>query len=220
MSEAKQEILSRIRTSTTKLAMSRAAEYAAIPRAYQQRGTLEAKQRVALLVDRLHDYGCEVYDCADSDLTYTMRRILRERGKLRMLATGDLPFRWLPSEIDFFEDSALTHEDVDSTDGVVTRCALAIASTGTLVLRHAGEEGRRALSLIPDYHLCIVFDHQIVETVPEALRKMSSFGSAPITTISGPSATSDIEMTRIRGVHGPRTLDVILVKSDLESTRG
>ena len=84
--------------------------------------------------------------------------------------------------------------------------------TGTIVLRHSPDEGRRALTLIPDYHLCVVFANQVLETVSQGIREMANFGSAPLTTISGPSATSDIEMTRIKGVHGPRTLDVILVE--------
>jgi L-lactate dehydrogenase complex protein LldG len=93
----------------------------------------------------------------------------------------------------------------------LTDCAVAIASTGTIVLRHSAGEARRALSLIPDYHLCVVFAAQIVETVPEGIDQMKTFSHIPITTIAGPSATSDIEMTRVNGVHGPRILDVILV---------
>ncbi len=212
MSEARRQILERIRQSTAKVSANRAHEYAAIPRHYQQMGTLDAEPRVELLVDRLQDYGCDVFLCADDRLTFTMNHVLRHRGLRRLLATPDLPYRWLPAGFDFFEDTHLTHDEIDSIHGVITRCALAIASTGTLVLRHASDEGRRALTLIPDYHLCILFDHQIVETVPEAIRQMSSFAASPITTISGPSATSDIEMTRVGGVHGPRTLDVILVR--------
>jgi L-lactate dehydrogenase complex protein LldG len=93
---------------------------------------------------------------------------------------------------------------------VVTACSAAIASTGTIVLRHVAGEGRRALTLIPDYHLCVVFPDQVVQTVPEAIRRLAALEPALVTTISGPSATADIEMTRVRGVHGPRTLDVIL----------
>jgi L-lactate dehydrogenase complex protein LldG len=94
---------------------------------------------------------------------------------------------------------------------VLTDCALAIAMTGTIVLRHSAGEARRALSLIPDYHLCVVFAGQVVETVPEGVMQMKAFAHLPITTIAGPSATADIEMIRVQGVHGPRTLDVILV---------
>ncbi len=129
-----------------------------------------------------------------------------------MLVPSGFPAKWLPAEFEFIRDGGLTNQGINDVESVLTGCALAIASTGTIILRHSSEEGRRALTLIPDYHLCIVFEDQVVETVPEGIRAMSAFGSAPITTISGPSATSDIEMTRIKGVHGPRTLDVLLVE--------
>jgi L-lactate dehydrogenase complex protein LldG len=87
----------------------------------------------------------------------------------------------------------------------------AIAFTGTIILRHGAGEGTRALTLIPDYHLCVVFADQVVETVPEGFERLRGMETSPLTTISGPSATADIEMTRVKGVHGPRFLDVILV---------
>jgi L-lactate dehydrogenase complex protein LldG len=104
---------------------------------------------------------------------------------------------------------------LDSGDGTITGCTVAIAPTGTIVLCHGDREGRRALTLIPDDHLCVVFMEQVVETVAEGLRQPEVARSALITTISGPSATADIEMTRIKGVHGPRTLDVVLVDGGL-----
>jgi L-lactate dehydrogenase complex protein LldG len=131
-----------------------------------------------------------------------------------LLAPPGIPEHWLPYHIEFTADDNLPYDVLDRSEGVLTGCALAIARTGTIVLRHSSEEGRRALTLIPDYHLCVVYGRQVVETVPEAIREMLDFGTAPITTISGPSATSDIEMTRVKGVHGPRTLDVILVEPD------
>ena len=111
----------------------------------------------------------------------------------------------------FTPDAGLSFDDLDCSEGVLTGCSFAIANTGTIVLRHAAGEGRRALTLIPDYHLCVVLAGQVVHTVPEALRGVAEGRPALLTTISGPSATADIEMTRIRGVHGPRTLDVVLV---------
>ena len=97
-------------------------------------------------------------------------------------------------------------------DGALTTCTLAIAWTGTIVLHHSLSEGRRALTLVPDYHLCIVETEHIVDKVPEAVRRLRALEPSLVTTISGPSATADIEMTRIKGVHGPRTLDVIVVE--------
>jgi L-lactate dehydrogenase complex protein LldG len=124
-----------------------------------------------------------------------------------------IPNDWLPHGFLFQRDTGLNYQEIDKSEGVLTGCAVAIALTGTIVLRHSESEGRRALTLVPDYHLCVVHEQQIVETVPEGIAQMSAYAPAPITTISGPSATSDIEMTRIKGVHGPRTLEVILVAS-------
>ena len=108
-------------------------------------------------------------------------------------------------------DQDLSYDALDRSEGVLTGCSVAIASTGTIVLRHGAGEGRRALTLVPDYHVCVVFRDQVLQTVPEAMRQLAALRPALVTTISGPSATADIEMTRIRGVHGPRTLDVVLV---------
>jgi L-lactate dehydrogenase complex protein LldG len=116
----------------------------------------------------------------------------------------------LDTTLTFSRDRNLSYEDLDRSEGILTTCAVAIALTGTIILRHS-RDGRRALTLIPDYHLCIVRTAQVVETVPEAIRSIETPGASPLTTISGPSATSDIEMTRIKGVHGPRKLAVILV---------
>jgi L-lactate dehydrogenase complex protein LldG len=101
--------------------------------------------------------------------------------------------------------------ELNAVDGVVTESTLAIAETGTIVLQNAAGQGRRAVSLVPDYHLCLVDVASVVETVPEAMDKLAATAALATTFISGPSATADIEMTRIKGVHGPRFLDVILV---------
>ena len=133
------------------------------------------------------------------------------RGKRGLIVPHGLPAIWLPEDFAFVPDDALSYEALDRSEGVLTGCAVAIAATGTIVLCHSPAEGRRALSLVPDYHLCVVYEEQVVETVPEGIRNLRPHQSDPITTISGPSATSDIEMTRVKGVHGPRVLDVVLV---------
>jgi L-lactate dehydrogenase complex protein LldG len=128
----------------------------------------------------------------------------------RVVVATEFPQRWLPAGFAFTVDRELGIEQLDTMQAVVTTCEAAIASTGTILLIHEGAQGRRAITLLPDHHLCLVRREQVLELVPEAWESIAAKGAQPITTISGPSATSDIEMTRIRGVHGPRRLTVIL----------
>ena len=208
---AKDAILGEIRYTLGKRKTERESDYAYIQRQYHVAGERSVEARLDLFADRLHDYGATVYECGESGIAVTIGAALRER-KLRQLLTGrEFPSAWIPSDFEFYCDEEFNPYQIERFDGVVTRCALAIAETGTIVLRHAGDEARRAVSLIPDYHLCVVFAAQVVQRVPEGVRQMAAMGAAPLTTISGPSATSDIEMTRIKGVHGPRVLDVVLV---------
>ena len=204
-------ILGRIRDVLGTRSESAAVAHERILRGYTQEATLSAEARVALFIERLDHYQVGVQRCSRSAVAPTVAATLASRGKSHVLIPPDLEAAWLPSGFEFVPDAAATYEEMDASDGVLTGCSVAIANTGTLVLRHAAGEGRRALTLIPDYHLCVVFEEQVVQTVPEALRQLAQWQSPLVTTISGPSATADIEMTRIRGVHGPRTLDVIVV---------
>jgi L-lactate dehydrogenase complex protein LldG len=128
-----------------------------------------------------------------------------------MFVSGSIPASFLPDSVRFRHDDGVSYDELDKSEGVLTDCAVAIAQSGTIILRHTKEEGRRALTLVPDYHLCLVKTGQIVELVVEGMRQTTQFSQTPVTTISGPSATADIEMTRIKGVHGPRFMDVIIV---------
>jgi L-lactate dehydrogenase complex protein LldG len=213
VNRAKDEILDRIRRAINDVSTSCTSDYATIAREYQQSGNLDQESRTSLFAERLQDYDAVVYRCPQVHLPAIIAEALAARSKRTMLIPQNLPQEWLPPAFEFVRDNGLSYEAIDQSEGVLTGCAVAIALTGTIVLRHSSGEGRRALTLIPDYHLCVVQADQIVETVPEGIRRVARFSRAPITTISGPSATSDIEMTRIKGVHGPRTLDVILVVS-------
>jgi L-lactate dehydrogenase complex protein LldG len=211
MSDAKTEILEKIRRAVDSRPADRVADYAAIPRRYRQSGGLDRADCLDLLEERLHDYGAGVYRASRADLPAAIARAAAARGKSRLTIPSGVPSEWLPDAIEFVAAESAGYDALDRAEGALTGCAAAIATTGSIVLRHSAAEGRRALTLVPDYHLCIVLADQVVETVPEALRLMHAAGAGLLTTIAGPSATADIEMTRIQGVHGPRTLDVILV---------
>jgi L-lactate dehydrogenase complex protein LldG len=184
-----------------------------IPRSYRTSSGLEPGQLLDLLADRLHDYGCTVRRTAPDQLMATVAAALADRGAHRLVVPRglDLPgldLTGLPAEIEFTDGDGLSPAALDATDGVITGAAVAIAETGTIVLDGSAGQGRRALSLVPDYHLCLLRAGQVVGLVGEALARLDP--TRPLTWISGPSATSDIELDRVNGVHGPRTLEVIL----------
>ena len=182
-----------------------------IPRAYVVHVDLSPAEVVDQFADRLHDYNATVHNCTVDAIPATIAGILENRQKSGLLIPIGLPAAWLPIGYTFRPDEGLSYAELDSSEGVLTACDVAIALTGTIVIAHSPAQGRRALTLVPDYHLCVVRLSQLVATVPEGMRRMAALLPAPLTTISGPSATSDIEMIRVKGVHGPRTLEVILV---------
>src|SRR5262245_55314517 len=211
METSKAEIIDRIRTALGTRTDTRAAEYAAIPRRYRQTSELGVEARLDLFLSRIQHYDGGIFRCDREIISATIADALTERDQRRIILPPAFPRRWLPGGCEFVIDDGLTPDDLDRSDGVLTTCTVAIALTGTIVLQHSPSEGRRALTLVPDYHLCVVEADQIVETVPEAIRRLRTLNPAVVTTISGASATADIEMTRIKGVHGPRTLDVIVI---------
>jgi L-lactate dehydrogenase complex protein LldG len=211
VSGSRDQVLGRIRRATASPGGSRDQDYAAIPRLYRRAGTLDQGERLAQFRSRLEDYGCGCVRCAQDRLPETIARLLTSRARQRLAVPVGVPEAWLPGGFAWVRDTGLSYGALDAIDGAVTGCTSAISQTGSIVLCHGPAEGRRVLTLIPDYHLCVVFASQVVETVSEGLHQPRVAASALITTIAGPSATADIEMTRIKGVHGPRTLDVVLV---------
>ena len=211
MTDSRAEILLRIQRAVGHRAHGRDDDYRTIRREYEQAGSLDPGDRATLFAARLEDYNATVYRCPPAELRPTIAQALAVRGKRRLAAPVGLPQDWVPPEVEILLDRGLSNDELDKADGVLTGCTTAIALTGTILLTHGATEGRRALTLVPDYHLCVVRKDQIVETVSEGLRTARRSSPRVLTTISGPSATADIEMTRIKGVHGPRTLDVVIV---------
>ena len=169
-----------------------------------------------LLEDRLRDYDARVVRVAHADVAASAAAMLSERkvqpGVERIVVPVGLPAEWMPDGFEFVVDAGLTAIELDQVDGVMTGATLAIAETGTVVLQNVPGQGRRAITLVPDYHLCVVRVQDVVATVPEAMERLQATAGLATTFVSGPSATADIEMTRIKGVHGPRFLDVILAE--------
>jgi L-lactate dehydrogenase complex protein LldG len=192
--------------------------YEDITREYRTTSDSSAEALTELLIDRLVDYRALVRQCSADDLGATIADALAERGARTVVVPAGVDPSWtanLSADVRSDEpssDDQLTVSELDVVDGVITSCAAAIAETGTLILDGSPGQGRRILTLIPDYHLCVVFADQIVPDVPQALARLTA--TRPLTMISGPSATSDIELNRVEGVHGPRTLEVIIVHNE------
>ena len=207
MSEARTALLKQIRSAigSPKPALE-------IPRAY--RLETGASDLIALLEERIADYRAQVHLCQASQLPQTIAGILERLGVTRLAIPTDLPADWIPANCETLIDRAdLEPRHLETAEAVLTGCAVAVAETGTIVLDHSQAQGRRALTLIPDRHVCVVFAAQIVDNLPSAISRLTGSVTAgrPLTFISGPSATSDIELNRVEGVHGPRTLEVVIV---------
>jgi L-lactate dehydrogenase complex protein LldG len=151
---------------------------------------------------------------AAADLPAAVAEALEARGARRIIVPPDLPSSWRPAGAELLVDGELADDLLDAADGVLTGCALGIAETGTVVLDGGARQGRRAITLLPDYHLCVVEAWQIVGTVPEAIAALGAAARErrPITFVSGPTASSDVELRRVGGVRGPRSLEVLVVE--------
>jgi L-lactate dehydrogenase complex protein LldG len=211
---ARVEMLRRIRAAKGGVAGGEAvrAGWRAIERRYRREATRPREAVLELLEDRLRDYDARVIRAGHAEVATSAARMLGERKVRRMVVPAGLGSEWLPGEVEFVVDEGLPAAELDRVDGVMTGATLAIAETGTVVLQNVAGQGRRAVTLVPDYHLCVVRVEDVVETVPEAMARLQATAGLATTFVSGPSATADIEMTRIKGVHGPRFLDVILVE--------
>jgi L-lactate dehydrogenase complex protein LldG len=221
MTNAKGEILSRIRTALGSDGTTTAAT--AVPREYRSAGGHAPGSGVVLelLIDRLVDYKAEVHRATPAELAPLLARLARADAsgpaeRPAVVVPHGLDDTWLSAmdDVDLRSDSRdapLSAAELDGVDAVITAARVAVAETGTIVLDGEPDQGRRAISLVPDVHVCVVRTDQVVQTVPEAVRLLGAAPGRPLTWISGPSATSDIELERVEGVHGPRTLHVVLV---------
>lgn len=211
---ARTEVLRRIRAAKGGVATAEAARsgWNAVERRYRREATRSPEAILELLVDRLQDYDARVVRAMHAEVSTVAARMLGERKAKRMVMPRGLAAEWLPVGAEFVVDEGLPAAELDRVDGVMTGATLAIAETGTVVLQNVAGQGRRAVTLVPDYHLCVLRVEDVVETVPEAMGRLQATAKLATTFVSGPSATADIEMTRIKGVHGPRFLDVILIE--------
>jgi L-lactate dehydrogenase complex protein LldG len=191
-----------------------------VPRAYRTSDERPRDEIVTLFAERVAEYRATVHRVGEDEVAATVQRIAEVEGARRIGIPADLAAEWRPAEardgplaLELVEDAGLSVDQLDGLDGALTGCAVAIAETGTFVLDGGVAQGRRALSLVPDLHVCVVREDQVVGLVPEAVGKLEDAVRAgrPLTFVSGPSATSDIELDRVEGVHGPRVLHVVVV---------
>lgn len=208
---AREDIMNRIKS-----ALRDAPETPVVPREYRRSSTMTDAQRLEQLVDRLVDYKANVFVTPKAEVPAKLAELLA--GSASIVVPHGLPEEWLSALKDdagapaVHVDSPerrLTVAELDDVDAVVTGAATAVSETGTIMLDGSGDQGRRIISLVPDRHICLLHAADIVEVLPEAIARLDA--TRPQTWISGPSATSDIELERVEGVHGPRTLDVVIL---------
>lgn len=210
---SRERILGRVRRALADVPEDGTPYERAVARGYlREHGRRTTGQTVDLLAENLADYRAIVHRSDAAGLAGLVARLLAARGASSVLVPPGLDEDWLAStEVTRVADRAeSTPGELDRVDSVVTACALAVAETGTIVLDGSPDQGRRRITLVPDHHICVVrVPDQVVASVPQALERLDP--ARPLTWISGPSATSDIELDRVEGVHGPRTLEVVLV---------
>lgn len=214
MTSAREEILGRIRRATADVATGPKGATPPDPGTAPTRAA--RTEMLDLFVETVADYRAEVLRVGEDELAGTVAETLREHGRRSVIVPDGVDDDWtsaLDGDVEIRRDSpSLTAGDLDHVDAVLTASAVGIATTGTIILDHRADQGRRALTLVPDMHVCVVRADQVVHDVPDAVARLRPDADRqPLTWISGPSATSDIELERVEGVHGPRTLVVVLV---------
>lgn len=204
---ARSAILERIAKANAGVdAGARDADYAAIGREYQRVTGMDRPAILEMFVERLREYDAQVHEAGHGNVADAIRAALEQHGQRSAVVGNGFPDEWLPQGFSWRMERDADIETMNAAESAVVACELAIAHTGTIVVK-----GSRRLTLLPDRLLCVIRADQVVETVPEAFARLQTMAADALTFISGPSATADIEMTRIRGVHGPRFLDVVLV---------
>lgn len=207
MSATRDAVLGRIRA-----ALADGAAPPDVPRAYRERGSRAPRDVVALFIERVEETGATVVRTEEAGTAVSAA--VASQGASRIVVSPDLPASFRPAGVDVVEDDDLAPAELDGMDGAVTTCAAACADTGTIAFDGDEGQGRRAITLVPDLHVCVVHQGQVVETFPELVERLAPAArqGRPIVLVSGPSATSDIELVRVEGVHGPRRLVVVLVE--------
>ena len=215
MSGAREEILGRIRTALRDVPREEQPEDVRVERGYRRDGGEPLEAVIARFAERTAEYRAEVERVPKDALQAAVAHACERHAARRLVVPAGVPAKARPEGIELVPDEGLGAADLDAIDGVLTGCAAAIADTGTIVLDAGPDQGRRELTLVPDLHICIVPAERVVGSVPEGIARVAGAvrdEQRPITFISGPSATSDIELRRVEGVHGPRKLVVLVVE--------
>jgi L-lactate dehydrogenase complex protein LldG len=211
VSTSRGEILERVRAALVDVPSAEQPEDVVVPRAYLDHEPGDALER---FVERVAEYGSSVRVVPAPEIDAAVADLARHFRVDAFVVPQDLPAAWSPTTVETTSDAALSPRELDRIGAALTGCALGIAETGTVVLDAGPAQGRRALTLVPDVHICVIEDAQVVDGVPAAFRRLAPALRAgrPLTFVSGPSATSDIELSRVEGVHGPRRFGLVLAR--------
>lgn len=217
VSAQREAVLGQIRDALKDVPKPERPEDVLVDRSYLTVSDAPRADLIAQFIERVEEYRAKVKTTSADALSRVIAELCAENGIESLVIPADLPDGWAPTELTLLREPGLSIDELERADGTLTACAVGIAQTGTVVLDAGPGQGRRVITLLPDHHLCVIFEDQIVGLVPEAIARLHDAASRPdrpITFISGPSATSDIELSRVEGVHGPRKLEVIVVKSE------